>query len=317
MEARMRHLLGIDPGGTKCAALLIAPDGTALKWNCHSGKDVTGRHITAISSACFPLVGNFTDPLYIALTGERHFNAGDIVRSEDVDAKFISVTESQAALALAGESYGIVLLSGTGAFAELVLPDLHLPRLDGLGPLVGDFGSGFWIGQSAFRAVSRSMMHKRHATSLVSAVKSKISDEQWHRLAHFNLNLHDRMTVASLAPIVNAEAEAGDRVSMEILCSAADELSVTVFDALDSGNALDAGHTLIGTGSVLCRSAIIWHRLVENVRKFAPNLSFKRLTDYPAVVGTALAGAKGLLEEKQYLEFGNRLLESFKSINSN
>lgn len=310
----MKHLLAIDPGGTKCSAVLVAPDGTALAWNLSEVKGVTGRHISAISSACLPVIASAADePLCVAAI-DKTLSVASAMRLFPRGTQFFSITEAESAMVLANENYGVVVLAGTGAFTHLLTKAGRCFHLDGEGPLIGDFGGGFWIGQSALRAMARHHGHSRHATSLSRIIKTVFTRKDLCRITYLDVDANDRMTVASLAVAVNREAEAGDRVSREILFNAAHELAETVFDALDNFDLLDSDYPLIGTGSVICRSSILWERFVENVKSFAPNIRFQRLTQYPAVVGVALAGAKSLLPEHLYGDYRKKLLDSFFNI---
>ncbi len=312
----MKHLIGVDPGGTKCAALLVAPDGTALKWHSFRKERVTGRHLSAILSACKEvLAGHSGEMLCAATGGSRSFFKPEARQVFGPDIDFLSVHEYESATALADEKHGIIQIAGTGASLHLLAEDGQRVSMDGAGPLVGDFGSGFWIGLNALRAMARGQMHRRHATSLCEAISSIFSRRELGRIRVLKIDANDRMTVAALAEVVDAEAEGGDRVSREILRRAADELAETLFELLDNQNLLEAKLPYIGIGSVVCKSSIVWDRLVENIRTFAPNLRFVRLSQWPAVVGVALAGAQKVLNETDYRAYRSRLLASFPKLN--
>ncbi len=312
----MKHLLGVDPGGTKCAALLVAPDGTALKWHSFMKKRLTGRHLSAILSASKEVLAGHSGEMLCAAMGTRSFFKPEARQAFGPDIEFLPVPvhEYESATALADEKHGIIQVAGTGASLHLLAEDGQRVTMDGAGPLVGDFGSGFWIGLNALRAMARGRMHRRHATSLCEAIPSIFSRHELGRIRVLKIDANDRMTVAALAEVVDAEAEGGDRVSREILHRAADELAETLFELLDNENMLEAKLPYIGIGSVVCKSSIVWHQLVENIRTFAPNLRFVRLSQWPAVVGVALAGAQKVLSETDYRAYRLRLLASFSKL---
>ncbi len=320
----MKTMIAVDPGGTKCSALLADPDGKVLKFNRLVGRNTTGRHLSSIAAACEPLLSAYDgSPLCVTSVGKmltipaarrmfkKEFEVlAAMKRLFGPEFEYIAVTEADAALAVAGEAHGIVALSGTGAFVHLVTEDGAVEHLDGRGPLTGDFGGGFWIGQSALRAMTRGLMHSRHATSLGRVIRAMMEPREFWKIALFNVKSGDRKTVAALAAVVNREAEAGDRVSREILLAAAHELSETVFDALDKHDLLKSDYPLFGTGGVVCGSDIFWNSFVENVRAFAPNLRFGRLMSHPAVAGVALAGARNLMDKASYELYRRNLLDS-------
>ncbi len=320
----MKTMIAVDPGGTKCSALLADPDGRVLKFNRLVGRNATGRHLSSIAAACKPLLSAYDgSPLCVTSVGKmltipaarrmfkKEFEVLEVMRRLfGAEFEYIAVSEAEAALAVAGEEHGIVALSGTGAFVHLIMEDGAVDHLDGRGPLIGDLGGGFWIGQSALRAMTRGLMHPRHATSLRRAIGTMMEPREFWKIALFNVKAGDRKTVAALAAVVSREAEAGDRVSREILLAAARELSETVFDALDKHDLLKSDYPLFGTGGVICGSDIFWNNFIENVRTFAPNLRFGRLMSHPAVAGVALAGARKLMEKASYELYRRNLLES-------
>ena len=171
----MRYILSRDSGGTKCSAMLVREDGVLLgSGECdvadpESGRSAggSGRSPESVRAASLRALGNFRcDELVIV---------GDVDDSNEY-ADFASivshayVSESQAALALAGERCGIVVLAGTGAFVYGETWDGWKCHLDSLGPIVGDYGSGYYIGHLALRAAARSGWAKRHRTSLREAI---------------------------------------------------------------------------------------------------------------------------------------------------
>ena len=107
-----------------------------------------------------------------------------------------------------------------------------------------------------------------------------------------------------MAKIVNAHADAGDRVACRVLTEAADAISETLSDVLD---ALDIRHEalpLVAAGSVARRSRVFWDRVCDRALSLAPNL-MPIVPSQPEVIGTMLAGTRNLdgLSDR----FGERL----------
>lgn len=313
----MKHLLGVDPGGTKCDAVLVAPDGSALGWSCFAQHRITGRHISAITTACERVLRDYdAKELCVASSRRSPLDLFGTGKYFDVDAEHMRISEYQAALALADEDYGIVVIAGTGTYVHLFAEDGLSVPMDGAGPLTGDFGSGFWIGLNALRAATRSRMHERHSTTLYRAIIEKLSRNELKRIAFFDISSNDRMTIAALAEVVDEQAEAGDKISCDILRRAAGELAETVFETLDNNGLLCSNLKLLGSGGVVCKSDIVWNTLVDKVRVFAPGLQFVRLSKFPAVIGVALAGAKRIMVEPDYKKYRERLLNTFLCLRS-
>jgi N-acetylglucosamine kinase-like BadF-type ATPase len=195
-----------------------------------------------------------------------------------------------------------------------------------MGPMLGDVGGGYQIGRDALRATVKALWHPRHRTRLrdrifdaceqlvqtqprpddlhhaprgmkgilayslaAKAVVSHLdpSARRLHQLIDFSLLPHDRSVIASLARLVNEEAEAGDAIAIRILRDAANGLAETVHDLVDRTGIAREPYLFVGTGSVAMHSEIYWRHLSRQVKKFAPHFR-PRLSPQPPVVGNTL-----------------------------
>ncbi len=112
---------------------------------------------------------------------------------------------------------GVVLSAGTGAIAYGA--DEHGDRFysDGWGPLLGDEGSGYWIGLEALRAICRAEDGRGPRTRLAPPIFHALgitSIEQLVPLIHAPETTRD--VLAGLAGLVFAAAESGDAPSLDI-----------------------------------------------------------------------------------------------------
>jgi N-acetylglucosamine kinase-like BadF-type ATPase len=137
---------------------------------------------------------------------------------------------------------GSVLIAGAGAMAARVEHEQVTARVDGNGWLVGDDGSGFWIGRQAVRAVFAALDGRDEDTLLRDAVLSTIAQGEVPQGREECLSLlrdavYDGppVALAALAPLVPAAAEAGDQVAHRIVRRAVDLL-------------VDAAEPLLGGG---------------------------------------------------------------------
>jgi len=138
-----------------------------------------------------------------------------------------------------GEARGAVIAAGTGV-VTLAVGASAIARVDGWGSLIGDAGSGYWIGREALDAVMRDLDGRGPATSLRRAAESR-----WPDLTEAYIALQsarDRVrTIASFAEVVAAHADGGDAVAGAVTRRAAAELALSVHTALRRVHAPDDG----------------------------------------------------------------------------
>ncbi len=124
---------------------------------------------------------------------------------------------------------GIVLSAGTGAICFGV--DEHGERFfaDGWGPILGDEGSGFWIGQAAMQATCRAYDGRGPKTSLSESVLTTLEVADCDQLVQrIGRNELKRDEIAKLAQAVFAAANAGGKVAGQIKAQAAQHLCDSV-----------------------------------------------------------------------------------------
>lgn len=303
----MECYLGIDAGGTKCEALLVSADGQVRGWGSQRTPGISGRSRASIIGAVQQTLATLHGRdlvIHAAIIGGEDFDTlqpspaasfGRVVTTAGAMSELIARTgisrlesvmgssETDSALALHGQSWGVVALAGTGAFVHVRSADGRSRHLDGMGPVLGDHGGAYQIGLRAFREAARAHWHPRRATELRARVFAALRLDGVTEAVRFSLNSHDRSVFAALAAEVDAAARNGDAIARRILEDAADELAATVRDAVESTGTAEADCALIGIGSVATRSAVFWDRLCHSVRGFAPHLRPLADTRPPAI----------------------------------
>ncbi|MCU1437043.1 MAG: hypothetical protein JWP66_130 [Naasia sp.] len=124
---------------------------------------------------------------------------------------------------------GIVLIAGTGSAAFGFDAEGQRWRAGGWGGLLGDEGGSYRIAVDALRAVTMAIDGRGPATALtgvlLAALDAADPDDLMHRV---HLEGRGRAGIASLAPLVLREAEAGDGVAIDLLDTAAGDLAALV-----------------------------------------------------------------------------------------
>ncbi|MEV1170412.1 BadF/BadG/BcrA/BcrD ATPase family protein, partial [Nonomuraea sp. NPDC049784] len=159
---------------------------------------------------------------------------------------------------------GTVLISGTGAIAAKITNHEQTATADGYGWLLGDEGSGFWLGHAAARATIRALATPdaraapsadRGGGSLVALVVRHLLPEGVGEdpVAQLAAAVHARppLALAGLAPLVSQAAEAGDPVAEALVAEAASRLARTAAQVHEPGLPIVlAGSVLTSEGPV-------------------------------------------------------------------
>lgn len=159
----MAYYLAFDGGGSKFNGMLF-DDSMTLISSCRSGGISTTQ---GTPDDCRANIERGLDELFSGFTPERvdkMFYTGvgafpRVVSSVSARVKIEETVRMSEALGglLAGalKHEGILALSGTGSDVFYVSADGRQDMVGGWGPILGDDGSGVWIGQQAVRAVVR------------------------------------------------------------------------------------------------------------------------------------------------------------------
>lgn len=131
---------------------------------------------------------------------------------------------------------GIVLIAGTGAAAAVVCDRRVVRCADGYGWLLGDAGSGFWLGRRAAKATLAALEGGRADTPLPALVLTEVlgdGDRPTDARAVANLlvariSRRPPVDLARLAPVVVRAADLGDPDAIWLCQRAADHLFATV-----------------------------------------------------------------------------------------
>lgn len=190
--------------------------------------------------------------------------------------------------ALSGGS-GVVLAVGTGTVC-LASGPRGVARVDGWGALLGDGGSGYWLGRLALSTALKDLDGRRMAPLLRAA-----AEERFGELKAFAATLSaraDRVSlVAAFASEVVALARRGDDAAAGILREGAVELAESAVAGLSrAGWPAGSAPSVSYAGSLLAASEDYRRMLVAELAGRWPTAQFR------APDGTPLDGAARLLD---------------------
>ena len=277
-----QSVLAIDAGGTKCDALLVAADGTLLE-QCRLQDWATGGRHPQIVRRVIEKVLRHHKPTSLRVIADEEDKVFRCLPKEwRRRAHHTRCTEPQSGLSAAGYQTGLVVVR-TATRREI--------SLDGLGPMLGDAGSGYYIGREALRAVAREIQLQRPPTRLRRRILRACGCRNLRELIRFSLQPRDRSLIASLAEVVDAEARAGDRLARRLLRDGATALAATVGSLVRQLKIAGAEIPVVGAGSVAVHSDIYWRELCRQMRVMMPRCQPVRVP-LPPVAGLAAVGLK-------------------------
>lgn len=188
---------------------------------------------------------------------------------------------------------GSVLIAGVGAIAARIQDEEVTARIDGNGWLVGDDGSGFWIGRQAVRAVFAALDGRGEPTLLAEAVLAtvtgddRVPEDVESRLVVLRDAVYDGppIALAALAPLVSAAASAGDRTARRIVDQAVSMLMGTATALAADG----PDEPLVLAGSLMTAPGPVSG---EVQRRLAARRGVKPLIAVSGAIGAAWLGIR-------------------------
>jgi len=235
-----KYFIGVDGGGTKTEVVLITRAGNIIariKGGSTNFQAIGGQKLKQELMSLFEKLLRKTNLLdskvvhiFLGLAGAGRKSDQKIIKElfNDTDYKDKISVDSDAIIALAGafgNRPGIILIAGTGAICFGKNVKGEIVRAGGWGYLLGDEGSGYYIGREAIMATLKDFDGRGDATSLKEILNSKYNLESIDQIIPLIYqNKLDRVEIANIAPIVFEEAKKGDAICRQIIKQAGKEL---------------------------------------------------------------------------------------------
>ena len=266
-------IIGVDGGGTKTVTHLARIDdggnsvligkGLAGSSNVRSvGWDQGMGNLKSSILAAWSEAGIETAPANAAVLALAGSGQADMrermlqwAKASNL-ANHIEIIHDARAVLLAGTSadWGVALVAGTGSVAFSRSKNGEQCVTGGWGYRFGDEGSGYWLGQTALRAITHAVDHRGPATRLQEAVLTRLQIEDPRAiLSALSATGDERTAVASLATLVVQMAEGSDDIARAIVDEAATHLANLITSASKQCG-LGSSFPLALGGGVLCGS---------------------------------------------------------------
>jgi N-acetylglucosamine kinase-like BadF-type ATPase len=284
----MKLILGIDAGGTRTRASILAGDKLlahaengsikrlrvgaeaaethlrALLKDVYAQAGVTGVYAASVgvASASMPGTAEWITAVFHDFAVERSEVVGDEVIA--LDAAFHG-------------GPGILQIAGTGSNTIGRAPDGSRESAGGWSSHLGDEGSGYWIGLHSLRRAL-----KAHDREQPTQVLEKIGEIWGTPNLDDLVNLGDSTPgpdFAALAPAINELAETGDPVAVEVLRQAAADLVefvLLVRAKLRRKHAIAGEVTVAWTGGVIEHMTLVREAFFTGLQAAAPLMPVAR-----------------------------------------
>ena len=311
----MPYVLGIDAGGTKTVCLL-ADDTGAIINEARS----TGANLQAVGEL---EVEKVLHEVMEGAIGERQIvpaaiclGIAGVDRPDDAavvrgimkrigyKARVLVVNDALVALeAGAPGQPGVVVISGTGSICYGRNSRGDAARSGGWGYVLGDEGSGYWIGRAALRAVLREADRRGKQTALTPLLLQHFGVDRPQGLIHqvYHSNLKPA-AIGALARSVHQAFSQGDEVAIGILRGAANELESSAMSVARRLALVGQRFTFILAGGIFRAVPWVQDELSRRLPVASPGSEVRLLDTEPATgaVRLALEEARGGVVVPQY-----------------
>jgi N-acetylglucosamine kinase-like BadF-type ATPase len=309
--------IGIDLGGSGTRAALVAADGSVLAtgrgpsglWGGAATRPAAGRrHLArALNAALAPIAARAGREAGVVFAGTRGLSVAGRRESLylELRTRFPSADVQVANDALIGlwaglaGQPGVAVVAGAGSIA-LARSDAGVEgRAGGWGYLLGDEGSGYWIGCQAVASYLRSLEGRQAPDKLAEQLAATIGRRGVVEVLGWLYSGHDQVArLAELAPLVSRAADQGDACAVAILARAGRALAELAVVAARQvwPAALPDDMRVVCLGGVWAAGATLDGSFETALSRLAPGA--RRLAPHLPPVGGAVLLAMGANRER-------------------
>ncbi len=273
----MQLAAGIDGGGTRPTCELISlADGTAarLVFGAFNRNSIGAEAFDALLDEIFSAIRRAGEckALCIGAAGVSNPEMADAIREK---AAFYGmppvILVGDQAVALYGAAdggCGIALVSGTGSCCMGRDSRGKSVTSGGGGHLIDDGGSGYALGRDALSAVMRSFDGRGGHTLLSDLLKREWGVTNIPQLIAKVYAFPDKSGIASVSPLVEEAARAGDAKALEIVEKGAEELLLMVKTVY--GQMADEQMPLFLTGGLFSHETVLRETFIRRLGEALP-----------------------------------------------
>jgi len=290
----MVYYLGIDGGGTKTEALLSDAVGNILRIIKAAGsnpnfvgKDSALKTIIELLSSILREIDlNEISQAVLCIPGIRDYKE-ELFEMIDFDRKRIHVEgdDLNTFYGALCKEYGAVVLTGTGSFVLGIDKTGKKKVVGGWGPLIGDLGSGYWMGVSALKAVTKYFDGLGRKTVLADKIKKFYGIEDISLLRRV-VNHSD---ISLLTPLILEAVSEKDKISLSIVKKAAKDLAKMAKRVILELKLDEEEYDLAIAGGISNFGKILWEPFTREIRSRYRKINITKPQFTPSVGSILIA----------------------------
>jgi glucosamine kinase len=275
-------LIGVDSGGTHTRVLVADQDGNEVSRAEGPGSAIhpgsASHSASTIRETVRRACAGHPEPVRALCIGaagagrdEERDTLASALEADRLAASVVVVTDAEIALEDAfGAGPGVLLVSGTGSIAWGKGPTGLLARCGGWGPVIGDEGSGSWVGKKALGIATASADGREPETALTAAIIAAVHVSSVEGLVPWAANATPA-DLAGLAPTVLEVAAMGDLRANSLVTLAVEELALHV-RSVSRHLFTDerAAFRLALHGGLLAKGSLLRRRVEQRLKAMTP-----------------------------------------------
>ncbi len=291
----MEHYMSVDGGGTKIIALLYNDNLKLLGKGSGGGvnprfekRENIENNIEMCIRDCFNgLKAVYINRLYVSMVG----SADALRRKLSAYAKVqevIALNEGEISLPGAIQSRkGVIALSGTGSVVFALDGDA-CDCSGGWGSLIGDEGSGFYIGRKGIAAVVKEYEGCGPETLITKLIYDKYKVRFLREIIPIVYNsASPQATIASICPLVTKAAASGDNIAINIMNDAGIQMGMQVEALVKKNEAIKENGVTIA-GGAWKGSRLMFESFCGYLTSEIPDIKIKMPLFEPVVGGVVI-----------------------------
>jgi N-acetylglucosamine kinase-like BadF-type ATPase len=281
-------VLGIDGGGTNTRAVIARGDvvlgrvqGGSIK-RLRVGEETAESNLRALLRDVFDAAGvSYVDAASAGVASASMPGVSEwitvVFRDFGIQNSEVVGDEVIALDAAFQGGPGILQIAGTGSNCIGRTASGERESAGGYSSVLGDEGSGYWIGLHAIRQALHAY-DRGDPSMILDRVAATWGTTTLEELVNLG-NAIPGPDFSALAPVISTAAEEGDEVAIRVLFQAAADLAefiLLVRQKLRRRHGITEEVPAAFTGSVLEKTDMVRARLTELLKQSAPNMPFSQ-----------------------------------------